>query len=179
VAPIAGSADALPASRLKFTGRAAILLLVLLVLAVSYASSARAWLKQRSDINTLNAQIAQQRKDVANLQQTERRWHDPAYIKAEARQRFGFVMPGETGYRVIGADGEVLSDGANELSDPTPAETKASPEWWTGIWGSVTEAGKDPADVEEAPAKKPATQIGGKTDKQDSKQNKSAHKTHQ
>ncbi len=131
-------------ARAKLTGRAAVLLLVVAVLAVSYASSMRAWLKQRSDINTLNAQIAGQRADVAALREAKGRLHDPAYIESEARKRFGWILPGETGYRVIGDNGEVLSDGGSVLSDPT-APAKPDPEWWQDMYGSVQQAGKEPA----------------------------------
>ena len=43
------------------TSRALILVLVLAVLGVSYASSIRAWLNLRSEQNALSAQIAAQR----------------------------------------------------------------------------------------------------------------------
>jgi cell division protein FtsL len=54
-------------SRARFTGRVAILLLVAAVLAVSYASSARAWLQQRSDISSLRSQIVQSKAAIATL----------------------------------------------------------------------------------------------------------------
>ncbi len=149
-------------SRSKLTGRAAILLLVLAVLTVSYASSMRAWLKQRSEINTLSAEIATHKADVAVLEQTRRRWHDPAYIETQARLRFGWVLPGETGYRVIGADGNILSDGVGELSDPNVAAPAHQPEWWQNAWGSVVDAGANPADkATPRPTHRPARHIGG------------------
>ena len=131
-------------SRARFTGRAATLLLVAAVLAVSYASSARAWLQQRSDISTLRSQIIQHKAGIARLQQAERRWHDPAYIEAQARLRFGWVMPGETGYRVIDSNGHVLPDGASQLTQPAAA-ARQPPVWWKAAWGSVVAAGNDPA----------------------------------
>ena len=145
------------ASKAKLTGRAAILLLVLAVLGVSYASSMRAWLDQRSQINSLNAEIAEQRADVADLQEAKRRWHDPAYIEAQARLRFGWVLPGETGYRVLGADGEMLSDGSSELTNPTTGTPAGEPEWWETSWGSVVAAGEEPKppDRDDKPGQRP------------------------
>ncbi len=134
------------------------------VLAVSYASSMRAWLKQRSDINTLTAEIAEQQASVDSLKRDKTRLHDPAYIETLAKQRFGWVMPGEISYKVIGADGEVLSDGTSQLSDPTDVLPKDDPEWWEDAWGTVVEAGKDPAEVaaeEQQPQRTPADRIGG------------------
>ncbi|MEJ7741524.1 MAG: septum formation initiator family protein [Nocardioidaceae bacterium] len=137
-------------STATLTGRAAIVLLVLAVLAVSYASSVRAWLNQRSEINAMNAEISEQQAAVAELEQTKRRWQDPAYLEAQARLRFSLVMPGETGYGVIDEDGSVLSDGGG-LSEPVgERESTEQPEWWETAWGSVVEAGVDPVAADAA-----------------------------
>ena len=37
--------------------------------------------------------------------------HDPDYVRTQARERLGWVVPGETGYRVVGADGKPLGGG--------------------------------------------------------------------
>jgi cell division protein FtsB len=139
-------------ARSKLTGRAAVLVLVLAVLAVSYASSTRAWLRQRGELNQLNAEIAAQRAQVAELEQAKRRLHDPAYIKEQARARFGWVMPGETGYRVIGDDGEVITDSSSALSEPVDSSADLPSQWWDTAWGSVVAAGdeKDDATADDA-----------------------------
>jgi hypothetical protein len=111
----------------------------------------RAWLKQRSDINQLNADIARQSGDIAALRQAKKRLHDPAYIREQAHERFGWVMPGETSYRVIGADGDVLPDGTSALSDPADVFSRKNPEWWQQVYGSVVEAGR-PETEEQTPS---------------------------
>jgi cell division protein FtsB len=131
------------AARSTLTGRAAILVLVLLVLAVSYASSTRAWLRQRGEIHQLNADIAAQRAQIADLEQERGRLNDPAYIGIQARFRFGWVMPGETGYRVIGDDGEVITDSSGSLSDPVSGRAAPDSDWWDTAWGSVVDAGEE------------------------------------
>jgi hypothetical protein len=137
------------------------LVLVVAVLAVSYASSARAWLQQRGDISALRTEIAQRKADLATLEQSERRWHDPAYIEAQARLRFGWVMPGQIGYRVIDANGNVLSDGGSSLSRPAGVGGGSPPAWWESAWGSVVEAGKNPAVHPAKTGRQPALWIGG------------------
>jgi cell division protein FtsB len=163
------------AARSKFTGRALILLLVLAVLAVSYASSARAWLNQRSENNALRAKIAEQEATVAALKQDKRRWNDDDFIRAQAGARYGWVMPGEVGYRVIGRDGEVLAGDGAELSTPTEPAPAANPQWWDDAWGSMQEAGKTAEEVaaeqaEAQPDHQPATQIGGDKQSKQSEQ---------
>jgi cell division protein FtsB len=154
------------ATRSKLTGRAAILLLVLAVLAVSYASSARAWLNQRSENNGLRAQIAEQEAAVAQLKQDKRRWSDDDFIKMQARLRFGWVLPGEVGYRVIGVDGEVLAGGSATLTKPSAPAANQDPEWWDAAWGSMEAAGKTPeqlaADAEaQQTSREHVNRIGG------------------
>jgi hypothetical protein len=93
-------------------------IVVLALLLVSYAGSLRAFLAQRSHINDLEAEIAADKQAVAELREEQRRWTDEAFIEAQARERFGWVMPGEVGFRVIGKNGRPL-DAPSQLTDPT------------------------------------------------------------
>lgn len=123
----------------------------------------RAWLKQRSEIDELSQQISEREAAVAELEQTKRRWHDDEYIKDQAKLRFAWVMPGETGYRVIGSDGAIVSDGSSELTDPTAEVRVDDAEWWDTAWSSVVEAGDEPASrtPDEERVREPADKIGG------------------
>ncbi|HET6740987.1 MAG TPA: septum formation initiator family protein [Kribbella sp.] len=129
----------------NLTGRAAVVLLVLGALIVSYAQSLRVWFDQHQQISALNQEIRDREKRVGELNDEIARWQDDAYVKAQARQRLGWVMPGEIGYRVIGVDGKPVgappeppapSDGTAEAQKPT---------WYTKLWGSVECAGNPPA----------------------------------
>jgi len=147
-------ATAAPAARPRFTNRAAILLIVFAVLVISYASSMRAYLQQREHINELKQQIATSRTSIAASQREKRRWQDPAYVEAQARSRFGWVLPGETSYQVLDSSGKPLT-GDDALTDPAsiaPAKPKA---WWTKAASSL-----DAADhPEKRIAPTPATRI--------------------
>ena len=148
-------------SRPKLTGRAVVFAVVLIVLVLSYASSLRAWLDQRSELAALDAKIAERRATVAALEEEIGRWQDPAYVRAQARERFGWVLPGEVGYRVIGADGKPLG-GMPDLPVEPSAEPAHPPEdWWAGLWGSVQAAGREP-EQQATPKREhaPATRIG-------------------
>jgi type II secretory pathway pseudopilin PulG len=137
-----------------------VLLLVLAVLAVSYASSARAWMRQRNEIADLTAQIRASQAAIDELRQEKQRWNDPAFIKQQAHERFGWVMPGETGYRVVGDDGEILTDGAGQLADPvSPPSSGGSAEWWQNAWSSVVGAG-EPPEPQDPSEPTPPSRIG-------------------
>ena len=136
--------------RPRLTGRALILLLVLAVLTVSYASSLKAYLQQRSQIDTLKAQIAEREASITDLEREKERWQDPAYVSAKARERLSYVMPGETSYVVLGEDGKPIQTQAT-LHDPKQLFQKAPKAWWTDVWSSVELAG-DPPKTEPPPA---------------------------
>ena len=104
----------------NLTGRAAVVLLVLGALIVSYAQSLRVWFDQHQQITALQQEIRDREKRVGELNDEIARWDDDAYVKAQARQRLGWVMPGEVGYRVIGADGKPVG-APPEPSTPSDA----------------------------------------------------------
>ena len=142
-----------PSSRL--TGRAAVLVLVLAVLMVSYASSLRAYLQQRSHINDLKTQIAQHEANIDELESEKERWDDPAYVAQQARERLGYVMPGEKTYLVLGEDGKPLEP-ASELQDPDAVISTTPAAWWGDGWASVELAGNPPKA-----GRPPVTEIDG------------------
>lgn len=131
--------------RPRLTGRAFVLVLVVLVLLVSYASSMRAWVDQRRQIAALEESIATAQRNIAELQREKRRWNDKAYVMAQARERFGYVLPGEVGYQVLDGDGRPLERG-DGLDDPSSVGPAAEPVWWQNAWASMEAAG-NPQDV--------------------------------
>jgi len=135
------------------TGRATVLVLVLSLLTISYASSLRAYLDQRDHIGDLKSQIALRQARIDDLEREKRRWEDPAYVRQQARD-LNDVMPGETAYVVLDEDGKPLDTEAT-LSDPAKVAPKPPTAWWSTAWKSVELAG-NPPDVEK---QKPATKI--------------------
>jgi cell division protein FtsB len=130
------------ARRPRFTGRAAILVLVVAVLTVSYASSLRAYLQQRAHIDDLKSQIALRRASINDLEREKQRWEDPAFVRQQARE-LNYVMPGETSYVVLDENGEPLEKDS-ELTDPSTVARKPPTAWWSTAWQSVELAGNPP-----------------------------------
>lgn len=100
------------------TARGAALLAVGLVAAASLLGPVRAYAEQRSDLSALQDDISAREQRVAELQAESARWDDPAYAATQARARFGYVVPGETGYTVLGAP---------EQASPAPSAGAAAP----------------------------------------------------
>lgn len=88
-----------------------ITLLALIVFGViTLAPRVQTWFLQRQQIAEAQASLEQAKKDVIEMQQERKRWEDPVYIRAQARDRLYYVMPGEISYLVLDADGVDMSD---------------------------------------------------------------------
>jgi cell division protein FtsB len=130
-----------------------VLVLVLSVLTISYASSLKAYFQQHSQIQDLRSRIAASESDINRLEGEKARWNDPAYVREQARARFGYLMPGQTSYVVIGEDGKPLAP-QSRLSDPRTDTSSTPTAWWTTEWRSVELAGNPPdATAEKKPLK--------------------------
>lgn len=121
-----------PKRRAAVTGRAVVLLLVLVALAFTLAVPIRSWLAQRADISALHAQVEAAQQRVADLTIQQQRWADPAFIAAEARRRLHFVLPGEIGYTTLGADGRPAAESL--------AEAAANRTWVDKMWSTLQQA---------------------------------------
>jgi hypothetical protein len=118
---------------------------------VSYASSMRAYLQQRHQIDTLEAQIAERESSIGDLEREKDRWDDPAFLMQEARKR-GYVLPGETPFVVVDTNGSPLT--GSELDDPSTVGDHESPAWYDGVWSSVKVAGNPPTKIPPPPEKR-------------------------
>jgi cell division protein FtsB len=127
------------------TARAIALAVVLLILTISYATSLRIYFSQAHEISATKAEIAERQQRIRDLQGELARWDDEAYVRTQARERLGWVVPGETGYTVVGADGKPLGGGA-QISAEEGAAEQPQDSWWSKLWGSI-EAADRPAPV--------------------------------
>jgi cell division protein FtsB len=103
-------------------------------LLLSLAYPLRQYVEQQQRIGALEDEMRERTTAVAQLTEQQERWRDPAYVKAQARQRLRFVMPGETAYVVIGP------------GTPQSVEVVGGPAdqngttWYGRLWSSVEQA---------------------------------------
>jgi cell division protein FtsB len=122
-------------SRRPGSGRTFSLVAVFFIFALVLAPPIQHYFTQRAQINALRAQLESDRTalEAARIELT--RWQDPDYVKAQARERLHFVMPGERQYIVTGTpngEGEVTTNKvADQLEDGSP--------WYTRMIASITQ----------------------------------------
>lgn len=110
-----------------------------IVLALLILPYFQKWLIQRSEIETARAAVAQSKQDVAQLEAQKARWSDDEYIKTQARNRLGYVMPGEIGYVVGDPEADAEAEATEDI-DPTAtavADPSTDRPWYTDIWLSA------------------------------------------
>lgn len=114
------------------TRRAALLALVVCALALSVAVPLHTYLAQRADLQDQLRQQEVLREQAAALTQAQQRLSDTAQVEAEARDRFGYVMPGETPY-VVQLPGQLPSGSAPDDGQQLPPNTS----WYEQLWNTV------------------------------------------
>jgi len=121
-----------------FTGRATVLIIVLVVLALAYTYPVRVYLAQESQIARMEqAQTAQQAK-INGLTEEVAKWGDPEYVRIQARDRLFYVRPGEVPLLVL-----VDPAGAARDAGKAPPATAAG-NWYDTLWSSVAAANAEP-----------------------------------
>ncbi|WP_454301212.1 FtsB family cell division protein [Salana multivorans] len=116
--------------------------LALLVAFIILAPTLRAYVTQQEQLRDLNGQLARTNDEIAAMEAQLARWQDPEFVKAQARNRFSFTLPGETLYRVIDPE-TVTGDPAAEQDESARAsyEPSTADPWYISVWYSVDVAG--------------------------------------
>jgi cell division protein FtsB len=116
--------------------RAAILAAVVCVLTLTIAGPVRTYFAQRTEMKQLEASEQQLRAQIAELEQQKVKLADPVFIAAQARERLGFVMPGEIPYQVQLPAGTAIpgTPGAE------PATANPDQPWYTALWHTIADA---------------------------------------
>jgi cell division protein FtsB len=138
---IAESAEQRSQQRLGLTARrAAILAAVVCVLTLTIAGPVRTYVAQRTEMKQLAASEAALRQQIADLEQQKVKLADPAYIAAQARERLGFVKPGDVPYQV-----QLPPTAAVPPEPGSPSAPAASNDpWYTSLWHTIADAPHGP-----------------------------------
>lgn len=123
------------------TSRGLILGGVLIALVAVVATPMRQYLDQRQRLEMLQSQIAANEVEIQRLEAEVDRWQDPAFVKAQVRERLHWVMPKEIGYIVLEADD------VPRVEQFVITATNAPDAWYTVLWKSLNNASKPAAPV--------------------------------
>ncbi|WP_018221103.1 FtsB family cell division protein [Salinispora pacifica] len=121
------------------TGRATVLVAVLIALALGYTYPVRVYLDQQTDIARMEAAQTAQRAEIERLAAEAAKWQDPKYIAAKARERFFMGREGEQLLIVLPKPG--VAESADQPAGPDGLA--GADRWYDTLWSSVTAADQE------------------------------------
>jgi cell division protein FtsB len=113
--PVVLSQGRLLMSMLRIDSKVIAALAAILLGAFTLAPDIQTYLDQRQRITEAEASIAEAESALSDMLAERDRWQDPVYIRAQARDRLYYVLPGEVSYLVMDADGMDFSDTSGTL----------------------------------------------------------------
>lgn len=99
--PVREGSSVLSIGGLDVSTRFVVVLTVAAILSVMLVPSLYQWWQQERELAQIKAQVAEQQQKNADMQRQLDLWNDPDYISTQARERLGYVRPGETQYTVV------------------------------------------------------------------------------
>ena len=114
------------------TRRFAVLAVVVCALVLTLAVPLRTYVAQRQELAATLARQEASRVEVAELTARRDQLQDPAFVRAEARERLRYVMPGDTPYQV-----QLPDSVARETEPGATTEVPRDP-WYSELWGAVS-----------------------------------------
>jgi cell division protein FtsB len=137
----AGRPPAAARRRPLFTGRAALLGALVLLLALTLAGPVRQYLAGRAELVRLAAEGRALDERAQELQTQLGRQDDPMYAERQARDRLTYVLPGDR--LIVVVDGEAVEGDAGTLAEAATADEPRP--WYEGLMESLAVADGDPA----------------------------------
>lgn len=125
-------------SQLRFSSFTALTLLVLIIGVIVIAPSLNTFFEQQRELQELRAAAAAAEQEVIDLTKERNRWSDPSYVRAQAKERLYYVLPGERSFLVVNDLDEPLDYVPEAVSDQI-TETKI--DWTSQLAASFLIAG--------------------------------------
>jgi cell division protein FtsB len=120
----------------RFTGRATVLLVIFVALALGYTYPVRVYLTQQADIARMESDQAAQRDRIGELTGLVAKWQDDEYVRIQARRRLFYVQPGEIPLVVLSPGAGDRPVGAGGVA----GKSSGGPPWYARLWSSVQAA---------------------------------------
>jgi cell division protein DivIC len=110
------------------------------VLTLTIAGPVRTYFAQRTEMKQLAASEAALRQQIADLESQKANLARPEYIAAQARERLGFVMPGDIPFQVQLPPGAAVTPAAG----PQAAPARSTDPWYTSLWHTIADTPHGP-----------------------------------
>lgn len=123
---------------LRFSALSALIVALALTGAVVLTPSISIYMQQQREIAQLRESVELHRKSVSEIEAEQLKWQDPIYIRAQARDRLYYVMPGEIQLAVL-EEGVVIP--VDPVEDVSPKLTQSQQNWAKTLVTSTLQSG--------------------------------------
>lgn len=101
----------------------------------------RGYIAQQEQIRALHSELESSEAHIEQLKESIALWQDPEYVRAQARERLGYVMPGQTLYFVTGGEADPEKAAAQRVQEANDARRAITP-FYVTLWDSISVAGQ-------------------------------------
>ena len=124
---------------IHFSGFSIVMMALLVLAVVVLAPALHEYVQQRQQITDARQTVSDLKSQISKMDQERARWSDPSYIRAQARERLYYVMPGDISYLII--DDRPASE-KNAKQAPVSTKIQSTPsDWSASLFGSFMTAG--------------------------------------
>lgn len=138
-------------NRLNFDARTLVFIGLGIFAFISVTPELTNWYNMQVQIADLQKQNEATRNNLSQMKEDLKRWDDPAYVRAQARNRLYYVMPGEISFLVMDAEkvnaddlsgtvGAALAKARNS-SEVTKKISTTKSNWTANLVETVVRAG--------------------------------------
>lgn len=125
--------------------RAIVLFLVLAVAFVLVTPTLRHFLRQQESERRINDEVVAVQTRSEELERQIALWEDEEYVRSQARDRLGFVMPGQQPYIVVDPEAVIGEEAQQAYEEEMGIAAPVGP-WYLEVWDSILVAGETPAE---------------------------------
>lgn len=151
-----GSLRATVATGQRVATSTLVLIAAVILALVALVPIVNTYVSQQQDLAALKAQAAEERQRVDELEAEIARWEDPSFVKAQARERLLFAMPGETQYRLTDSSGKEIPLDTTERH----AQEAQQHAWFGTMWDSLVASSQASGGAQDATTDDPAERNG-------------------
>lgn len=109
--------------------------------AVIVAPTLSRYLDQQQQLRALGASVAEAEERNRVLEAQVALWNDPAFVESQARQRLGYVMPGQVLYTVSDPHDQTREQELSAREAEIDYNRRAATPWFVSMTDSVSIAG--------------------------------------
>ncbi|MFC5281425.1 septum formation initiator family protein [Arcanobacterium canis] len=139
----------------RFSVRALVVLIFIAIGVLIVASPLASYLNQQEQKRVASAELAKTTERVDQLERELDRWKDPKFVQTQARERLGYVLPGQTLYVVPRGGAETAAEKLQKQVKQVNDERRAATPFFITLRDSIAIAGKSGTQLVDNPSQVP------------------------